>query len=121
MEPHSIPNVSVSLSIDPATHSSTDSQAPNLDLTMTSHHPDPITIYADDLSPSLMLSCGAFTMTDLTTGSEKQQRISSSCPHTTVVEKWKLLPYAFHQPTYRLLAVVEVKKDAKPWNRRTKI
>jgi hypothetical protein len=42
----------------------------NLDLTIISHHTDPITIYADEFSPTLMLTCGAFVITSLTNGSE---------------------------------------------------
>ncbi|KAJ9655085.1 hypothetical protein H2201_008883 [Coniosporium apollinis] len=79
METDSIPRISASLSVDPATYSFANSQAPNLTLTITSHHPDPITIYAEDLSPKLMLTCGALTITDLTTGSEVRQSKRTHC------------------------------------------
>jgi len=73
------PRVSASLSITPATLSVARSAASNLHLTITSHHPDPITIYADDLSPNLMLKCGAIVITSLSTGTEVQQRRSTHC------------------------------------------
>lgn len=79
MENQTKPKISASLSLSPATHSYASSQAPNLNLIITSHHPIPITIYADDLSPKLMLTCGAFTITDLTTGSEVRQSCSTNC------------------------------------------
>lgn len=79
MENPSKPIISASLSLSPSTHSYAKSQAPNLNLTITSHHPDPLTIYADDLSPKLMLTCGAFSITDLTTGSEIRQSSSTRC------------------------------------------
>ncbi|MCJ1425511.1 hypothetical protein MMC29_003411 [Sticta canariensis] len=79
MENQLKPKISASFSLSPATHSYASSQAPNLNLTITSHHPNPITIYTDDLSPSLMLRCGAFTITDLTTGSEVRQSCSTHC------------------------------------------
>ena len=52
MEPQSIPKISASLSI---------------------------TIYADDLSPKLMLTCGAIIITDLTTGTEVRQKTRTHC------------------------------------------
>lgn len=79
MENRLKPNISASLSLSPATHSYTNSLAPSLNITVTSHHPEPITIYADDLSPALMLKCGAFIITDLTTGSEVRQSRSTHC------------------------------------------
>ena len=79
MEDDSVPKISVSIQIEPATHSFTSSQPPSLNLTITSHHPDPITIYADDLSPKLMLSCGAFKITDLPTDAEIRQAVRTHC------------------------------------------
>ncbi len=79
MEDQSLPKLSVLLSVKPATHSFANPRAPTLNLTITSHHPDPITIYADDLSPKLMLTCGALTITDLTTGSEVRQSSKTHC------------------------------------------
>lgn len=79
METHSVPKISASLSVDPTTHLFANAQAPNLNLTITSHHPDPITIYADNLSPKLMLTCGALTITDLTTGCEVRQSCRTHC------------------------------------------
>lgn len=79
MESRSIPKISASLSIDPATHSFANSQAPNLNLTITSQHTDPITIYADNPSPKTILTCAALTMTDLTTGSEVHQEKRTHC------------------------------------------
>lgn len=79
METHSIPKISASLSVDPATHLFSSLQAPNLNLKITSHHPNPITIYADDLSPNLMLICGALTITDLTTGCMVRQSCQTYC------------------------------------------
>ncbi|KAL8736943.1 MAG: hypothetical protein Q9181_002169 [Wetmoreana brouardii] len=73
------PKVSASISISPSTHSYADSQAPNLTLTIQSHNPDHITIYADDLSPKTMLRCGAFTITDLSNGCQVKQTISTCC------------------------------------------
>lgn len=79
METHSVPKISASLSVDPTTHFFTTSRAPNLNLTITSHHPEPITIYADDLSPNLMLTCGSLTITDMTTGCEIRQSCLTHC------------------------------------------
>lgn len=79
MENQTKPKISASLSLSPMTHSYANSQAPKLNLAITSHHPVPITIYADDLSPRLMLTCGAFIITDLTTGSEVRQSRSTHC------------------------------------------
>lgn len=79
MANHSIPKISASLSVDPVMHSFTNSQAPNLNLTITSHYPDPITIYADDISARLMLTGGALTITDMTTGSEVRQSSQTHC------------------------------------------
>lgn len=79
METRSIPTISASLSVHPATHSFADSQAPNLNLTITSHHPDPITIYADNLSPKLMLISGALVITDLATGTKVRQTCRTHC------------------------------------------
>ena len=73
------PIIAASISIIPETHSYASQQAPRLNLIITSQHPDPITIYADDLSPSLMLACGAFTITSLTNGCEIKQSIRTHC------------------------------------------
>lgn len=73
------PIISVSISIAPATYSYTNQQAPKLNLIVTSQHPEPITIYADDLSPSLMLACGAFTITNLANGCEIKQSVRTHC------------------------------------------
>lgn len=79
MESQSRPGISVSLSLSPDTYALASSQIPNLNITITSHYPVPITIYADDLSPSLMLKCGAFIITSMTTGSEIKQIKSTHC------------------------------------------
>ena len=79
MDNQSKSRITASFSITPAIHSYASFQAPNLNLTLTSHHADPITIYADDLSPALMLKCGAFTITALSNGSEVKQRTSTHC------------------------------------------
>lgn len=79
METRSIPKISAYLSVNPATHLFTNPQALNLDLTLTLHHPDSITIYADDISPNLMLICGALTIIDLTTGCEIRQSCQTHC------------------------------------------
>lgn len=79
MDIQSKPRISASLSISPTTHSYANPQAPTLNLTLTSHHPDPITIYADDPSPPLMMKCGAFTMTSLINGCDVKQSISTHC------------------------------------------
>ena len=73
------PIILASISITPATHSYANPQAPKLTLIITSQHSDPITIYADDLSPSLMLACGAFTITSLTNGCEIKQSVRTNC------------------------------------------
>jgi len=70
---------SASLSLSPTTHSYANMQAPNLNLTRISHHTDPITIYADELSPTLMLTCGACIISSLTNGSEFKQSRSTHC------------------------------------------
>lgn len=83
-----MPTISVSISITPATHSYANQEAPNLNLTTTSHYLEPITIFADDLSPSLMLACGAFTITCLNNGCEIKQACRMHCrmpPPTKVV------------------------------------
>ena len=82
------PKISASLSIDPQTLSFTDPQIPTLRVTLISHHLSPITVYADDLSPALMLTCGAFTIDDLSNGTEVKQRVRTHCripPPTKVV------------------------------------
>ena len=73
------PRITASISLSLTTHSYTSLEAPDLNLTVTSHHPDPITIYADDLSPALMLKCGALTITSLTNGCEVKQTASTHC------------------------------------------
>ncbi len=79
MANHSVLEISASLSVDPAMHSFANSQAPNLNLTLTSQYPEPISIYADDVSPKLMLTCGALNITDATTGSEVRQSVQTHC------------------------------------------
>lgn len=79
MEDQMIPKISVSIGVEPGTHSFANTQPPSLNLTITSYHPDAITIYADDLSPKLMITCGAFRITDLTTGTEIQQSVRTHC------------------------------------------
>ena len=79
MDSQSKPIISVSISITPATHSYANQQAPKLSLIVTSQHSEPITIYADDLSPSLMLTCGAFTITSLTADCDIKQSIRTHC------------------------------------------
>ena len=79
MDKQSKPIISVSISITPANYSYSNQQAPNLNLIVTSQHPEPITIYADDLSPSLMLVCGAFTITNLANGCEIEQSVRTNC------------------------------------------
>ena len=79
MAQSSAPNVSVALGINPSMHSFSDSEVPSLQLTVTSHHSNPITIYADDLSPKLMLTGGAFVITDLTNGTEVKQSVRTHC------------------------------------------
>lgn len=71
--------VLASIWIDPPTHSSSDPQAPNLNITIISHHPEPITFYADNLDPKLMLQCGAFIITELSTGMEVKQCCRAYC------------------------------------------
>ena len=79
MATHSVPEISASLSVYPVTHHFSYLEAPNLNLKITSQHPDPITIYADDLSPHLMLSCGALVINDLTTGCVVPQSCRTCC------------------------------------------
>ena len=79
MDSQSKPIVSISVSITPATHSYANQEAPNLNLIITSHYSEPITIYADDLSPRLMLACGAFTITCLNNGCEIKQTCRTHC------------------------------------------
>ena len=79
MDNRSQPKISASISISPTTSSFANPQALSLNLTILSDHSYPITIYADDSSPALMLKCGAFIITDLSTGSEVKQSISTHC------------------------------------------
>lgn len=79
MDNRSRPKITASLSPSPTTHSYANLQAPDLNLTLTSHYPDPITIHADDLSPTLMLKCGAFIITDLANGCDVKQCKSTHC------------------------------------------
>ena len=79
MDTQSKPIISVSIFIIPATYSYANQQAPRLNLIVTSQHPEPITIYADDLSPSLMLACGAFTITSLANGCDIRQSVRTHC------------------------------------------
>lgn len=73
------PRVVASLSLEPTLHSFSSPRAPNLNLTLTLDHDKPITIYADDLAPSLMIACGAFTIYDLETGIEVKQAKRTHC------------------------------------------
>ena len=79
MDNQSTPKITASISLCPTTHSFANSQAPELNLTIISHHPEPITIYADDLSPALMLTCGAFIIMTLTDGCEVKQSKRTHC------------------------------------------
>ena len=79
MEDNAKPQVSASISVDPAVHTFPDSSAPTLKLSIISHYSRPITIYADDLSPALMLKCGAFKLSSLTTGADVKQSVSTHC------------------------------------------
>lgn len=79
MDNRSKPQITASLSLSPTTHSYANSQAPDLNLTLTSQYPDPITIYADNPSPTLMLKCGAFIIIDLANGCEVKRSKSTHC------------------------------------------
>ncbi|KAI1084201.1 hypothetical protein F5B20DRAFT_524026 [Whalleya microplaca] len=80
MASQDIPSISAALSLDPAIHHFAAAEGPpTLSLTITSHYPDPITIYADDLSPKLMTNCGGFIITDLADGVEVQQAVRRYC------------------------------------------
>lgn len=79
MEERPEPRLSASISLDPRTHSFADSQAPNLSITIVSRCPDPITIYADNLSPALILKCGAFNITSFSSGSDVKQVVTTNC------------------------------------------
>ena len=71
------PKVSASLSLSPMVFSET--SAPKLSLSITSHHSTPITIYAEDLSPTIMLKCGVLSIISLTTGAKIPQHSSRRC------------------------------------------
>ncbi|KAG8528664.1 uncharacterized protein KY384_006351 [Bacidia gigantensis] len=73
------PLVSASLALNPRCHSYANYVAPSLILSIISHYDRPITIYADDLSPALMLKCGAFKIISLTSGAEFKQTVSTHC------------------------------------------
>lgn len=79
MANHTQPKISASLSLDPTTHSFSSSQAPKLNLTLLLDYHEPITIYADDLSPSLMVTCGAFTIHYCSSGAEVKQNLRTLC------------------------------------------
>jgi hypothetical protein len=102
MANHTVPKISASISLEPTTHSFSCLQAPKLNLTLLLDYPTPITIYADDLSPSLMVTCGAFTIHYCSSGAEVRQSVRTLCriePPTKVPVNldeslfYTLLPY----------------------------
>lgn len=79
MDHQAHPKISASLSLDPTTHSFSSSQAPKLNLTLLLDYHEPITIYADILSPSQMLTCGAFAIHYCSSGAEVRQNLRTLC------------------------------------------
>lgn len=62
-----VPNISVSLALDPTTHSySSSHHAPRLRLTLTSYADRPVTIYNDSLNLGRILAEGKFSILDVT-------------------------------------------------------
>jgi hypothetical protein len=102
MANHSQPKIAASISLEPTTHSFSSSQAPKLNLTLLLDYHEPITIYADDLSPSLMITHGAFAIHYCSSGAEVKQTLRTLCripPPTKVSVNldeslfYTLLPY----------------------------
>ena len=114
------PKISASLSLEPTTHSFRSLQAPKLNLTLLLDYHEPITIYADDLSPSLMLTRGAFTIHYCSSGAEVKQQLRTSCrfepPKRVPVNLdesafYTLLPYT---PLTLSSPFIRRSKDGKP-------
>lgn len=102
MANHTQPKISASLSLEPTTHSFSSLQVPMLNLTLLLDYHKPITIYADDLSPSLMIRHGAFIIHYRSSGAEVKQNVRTFCrfpPPTKVPVRldesrfYTLLPY----------------------------
>lgn len=74
------PQVSATLTLDSATYSVSSDKPPHLNLTITSHHKDAITIFADDLSPRLITqTSSALVITDLADNSIIKQTTRTNC------------------------------------------
>jgi hypothetical protein len=119
-QPQSQPRISVSFALDPPYHSFNNDTAPNLIVTLTSQHHKPITIYADDLSPDLMLSCGAFRIVDLATGTDVHQSVRTHCrippPSKVQVPLRETLFHTLH-PNTPLALSASFGRDRKPLSR----
>ncbi|KAI0549483.1 hypothetical protein F4679DRAFT_546272 [Xylaria curta] len=74
------PRISASLCLDLDTYSVSSDIPPHLNLTITSHHTDAITIFADDLSPRLITQSGsALIITDLADNTVIKQTTRTNC------------------------------------------
>ena len=110
-----LPKISATISLEPKTYSFSSSEIPMLNLTLRLSYQSPITIYADDLSPSLMLRHGAFDIHYRSSGAEVQQTKRTYCripPPTKVnveLDESMFLtlqphtPYTFSSPFCRSL------------------
>ncbi|KAI0454424.1 hypothetical protein F5B21DRAFT_475336 [Xylaria acuta] len=74
------PQVSASLSLNPTTYSVSSDEPPHLSLTITSQYTGAITIFADDLSPRLIVQTGcALVITDLADNTVVKQTTRTNC------------------------------------------
>ncbi|KAI0861465.1 hypothetical protein F4860DRAFT_171892 [Xylaria cubensis] len=74
------PRVSASLCLDLTTYSVSSDKPPHLNLTITSHYTEAITIFADDLSPRLIVQSGcALIITDLADNTIVKQTKRTNC------------------------------------------
>ncbi|KAI1745498.1 hypothetical protein F4680DRAFT_402395 [Xylaria scruposa] len=74
------PRISASLCLDLTIYSVSSDKPPHLNLTITSHYTDAITIFADDLSPRLITQSGsALIITDLADNTVVKQTMRTNC------------------------------------------
>lgn len=80
MANENMPQISATLGLDKSIYSISSNDPPELKLTVTSHHTEPITIFADDLSPRLMIRTGSvLTITDLSNNKIVKQTRRTHC------------------------------------------
>ncbi len=78
-EQESVPQISLSWTLDPTTHSYSSDLPPTLSVVLTSHAKRPITFYNDCVKPGRLLYKAAFSIFDCTSGVEVKQRKRIYC------------------------------------------